>query len=108
MLFGRLPKTLSETIYALLMHFFWVGALGAIFAFFIRDISSSRGLLGKGVLYGITAGFIFHSIPVLFGVQFLEFYPLSTNISDSISGIIWGFTMAYTLIWLDKKYKKIK
>lgn len=104
-LYGHLPKDWFEAAYAFLLQLLWVGMLGVIFAFVIRDLSTSQGLLIKGGFFGVLSGFIIYAMPTFFGVQFLEFTPLRTVVSNHIGGLLWGLTMAYSLNFLDSKYK---
>ncbi len=107
-LFGRLPRNTLEIGYALFIHLVLSGALGVVFALFIRDVTTSRGLLVKGVIFGLVIGFIFSSIPVMFGVQFLEFIPVGTTISNHVGGLLWGLVTAYSLGWLDRRSGKVR
>ena len=106
LLYGRLPQNSIEVIYALFIHFVWVGFLGVVFVLIIGDMSESQGLLVKGAGYGLISGFIIYAIPVVFGIQFLEFTPVETVISNHIGGVIWGLTMVRSLSYMDKKYNR--
>lgn len=98
--YGDLPRTLPETLYALMLHLVWVGLLGVLFAYIIPRITS-RGYLLTGAFYGLASGIIIYAIPTLLRTPYISEFPFKTTISNHIGAIIWGFTMAQVLRWLD-------
>jgi len=99
-IYGHLPYNTFQTFYALIIQLLWVGLLGIIFAFLVPTITS-RGYLGKGVIYGIISGLIIYGITTIFRVPNLVIFSTTTVISNHVGGIIWGLVMAYTLHKLD-------
>jgi len=50
-LYGHLPNTIFQAVYAQLIQLLWVGLLGIVFAFLIPTVTS-RGYLIKGLYHG--------------------------------------------------------
>lgn len=103
LIFGDLPKSHAEGLFALWMQLLWVGVLGAGFAFLIPHVTSQAYLL-KGMLYGVVFGFFIYTIPTLFQMPILKEASLATALSNHIGGAIWGLVMSKTLYLLDKKF----
>ncbi len=97
--YGDLPRTLAETLYALMLHLVWVGLLGVLFAYLIPH-NNSRGYLLTGAFYGLASGIIIYAIPTLLRTPYISKFPFNTTISNHIGAILWGVTLAYTLRWL--------
>ncbi len=101
--FGDLPRSLVEGLFALLMHLLWVGVLGIGFAFLIPHVTS-QGYLLKGMIYGVVLGFLVYAIPTVFQMPILEETSMATVFSNHTGGAIWGLVMSKTLHLLDKKF----
>jgi uncharacterized membrane protein len=101
--FGDLPRNHIQGVIALALQFLWVGTLGIIFAFLIPQVTSQAYLL-KGLLFGVTVGFIIYAIPTLFQMPILAEHSTATVVSNHIGGAIWGVVMSKTLHLLDKKF----
>ncbi|KJS14280.1 MAG: hypothetical protein VR67_00600 [Peptococcaceae bacterium BRH_c8a] len=99
-IYGSLPTSTFQIVYAQIIQLLWVGLLGIIFALLIPAITS-RFYLGKGVIYGLMSGFIIYAITTLFRIPNLVIFSTTTVLSNHIGGIIWGLTMAYVLRRLD-------
>lgn len=99
-MYGHLPKTTFQAVYALTTQLIWVGLLGILFAFLVPKVTS-RSYLGKGVFYSLSMGLIIYAIPRLFKIPELIITPTTTVISNHIGAIIWGLTMAHVLRLLD-------
>jgi len=99
-IYGSLPTSTFQIVYAQIIQLLWVGLLGIIFALLIPAITS-RFYLGKGVIYGLMSGFIIYAITTLFRTPNLVIFSTTTVLSNHIGGIIWGLTMAYVLRRLD-------
>jgi len=99
-IYGSLPTSTFQIVYAQIIQLLWVGLLGIIFALLIPAITS-RFYLGKGVIYGLMSGFIIYAITTLFRIPNLVIFSTTTVLSNHIGGIIWGLTMAYVLRLLD-------
>ncbi len=104
-IFGDLPRSHLEGLFAFFMQLLWAGLLGIIFAYLIPQITS-RGYMLKGAIFGILAGFIIYAIPTLFQIPFLKDHSLATATANHLGGLIWGLTTARTLYWLDKAIVK--
>jgi hypothetical protein len=89
----------------LLVQLGWSGTLGIILAFLLPKFSS-KGFLGKGMIYTFMVAFIFRGIVVLFQVPFLDKVSYTTSFLNFASGLVWGLVTVYTLYWLDKKLQK--
>ncbi len=103
-LYGSLPNSHTEGLFALVMQILWSGTLGIIFAFLIPYVTSSK-LLIKGAVFGLIVGFITYAIPTILQMPVLKEHSLITVVSNHIGGAIWGLTMAQTLRWLDSASK---
>lgn len=101
-LYGDLPRTHFQGLFALIIQLLWVGLLGIIFAYLI-SYTTSRGYLLKGAYYGVVIGLIIYAIPALFRTPYLTLHSTATVLSNHTGGLIWGLTMAQTLRWLDKR-----
>jgi uncharacterized membrane protein YagU involved in acid resistance len=99
-LYGHLPNSVLEAVYALLIQILWVGLLGILFAYLVPVITS-RGYLLKGAIYGLLMGFIIYAVTTVYKVPNLTTFNLATVFSNHIGGLIWGLTMAYVLYRLD-------
>lgn len=88
-LYGQLPRNWFEALYALLLQLLWVGLLGVIFAFLIRDLSTSKGLLIKGVFFGVISGFIIMGYQLCLECNILNL-PHKEQLFQTISGVSYG------------------
>lgn len=100
LIFGHLPTTFTETVYAQITQLIWAGFLGTIFAYVIPGVTSRTPLL-KGTIWGFITGFILYAIAIIVRMPYFTRISTGTSISQFIGGIIWGLTMAYTLKLLD-------
>lgn len=105
-IFGDLPRSFIEGLFALLMHLLWVGVLGIGFAFLIPQVTS-QGYLLKGMIYGVVLGFFIYAIPTLLQTPILKETSLATVFSNHTGGAIWGLVMSQTLHVLDKRYGSV-
>ncbi|MCR6544301.1 hypothetical protein [Dehalobacterium formicoaceticum] len=102
MIFGHLPYTMGEVIFALLSQFLLAGFLGMIFTYLIELKITSRNHWLKGVVFGYLAGYLIFAVAVTFQVPYIITRSLDTVITQFIGALIWGLTMSYILSWLDK------
>lgn len=100
LLYGRLPGSFAETSFALLMHILWTGTLGIIFAYMI-PLTTSRGYLLKGAVFGIISGFIIYAMPTLLQTPILSENNFLSTFSNHIGGLVWGLTTAQMLRFLE-------
>lgn len=99
---GRGPQDVAEIIYMLIIQFGFFGVLGIGFALIIPHISSKR-LIFKGAIFGLTIWFILFSLPFLLQIGHLEVFPLKSVVVHSVSSMLWGITLAFILKWVDNK-----
>ena len=99
---GRGPQDVAEIIYMLIMQFGFFGVLGVVFALIVPLISSRR-LIFKGAVFGLSVWFILFSLPTLFQIGQLEVFPLKTVLVHSVSSILYGVALAFILKWVDNK-----
>lgn len=104
-IYGHKPHGTLETMFASLAVMAFMSVLGIFFAFLIKDIGSAHLWL-KGWIYGNTIWFSIYAITLLFKVTEIETISLPSAFSNFLASSIWGVTMAYALIWLDKKVKQ--
>jgi len=81
-LYGELPRTVGETLYALIIHLVWVGLLGVVFAYLIPRITTSRGYLILGAFYGLSVGIIVYAIPALLSTPYISKFPFTTTLAQ--------------------------
>jgi len=102
LLFGHLPASHLEAVYALLIQIVWSGFLGILLAYVFKDTTSNYYLL-KGVIFALVSGFILYAIPVLFNIQPLASSTLTTVITNHMGGALWGLSAAWFLKRLDAR-----
>jgi len=101
-IYGHTSKTVFETLFAFAIAYLFLAFLGAIFAYIITGLTS-KNLLIKGWVYGVFIWFSTYALTLLFRVPQLLDISLTSAISNFIGASIWGLSMAYSLLWLNKK-----
>lgn len=104
-IYGILPTTWYDFLFALICHLFWTGFLGIIFAYLLSRVTP-QGYLFKGAFYGFLVGFFIYGVAILLRMPFFTMIPFPTSLGNAIGGILWGVTTAHLLYWLDAKDKK--
>lgn len=99
-IYGHEPQSLVQVLFSILTELIFVGTLGAIFAYFIRNVSS-RNLLLKGWSYGVFIWFIIYAVTSTFNIGGLADIEHKTAVSNFLGASIWGLSLAYALKWLD-------
>jgi hypothetical protein len=101
--FNHKPQGFLQNLVALLVAMAFLGLAGVSFSMFIKVISNQNILL-KGCVYGASIWFIISSIVSIFQIK--DLYPIdfSTSTINLIAGILWGIVMAWTLLFLNRKY----
>ncbi len=107
LVYGKKPVTIVETYFATVYVYFFLGLLGILFSYLIPKITS-KNYLFKGVIFSLFIWFLAHTITVLFKVPELTNLPLKTALSNSVSAILWGLSLGYTLSWFDNRVKTKK
>ena len=102
-LYGHPPIGFGQTLYALFFHLFWAGFLGVIFAFAV-PIITSRGLLFKGIFYSLICSFLIYAVPRLYQMPQFKTTLFKTTLSNNIGAIIWGASLALTLLFIEKVF----
>lgn len=110
LIYGHKPQSGLEAVFGFVVAYLFLATLGGIFAYVITGITSMNLLL-KGGLFGALIWFVSYTITLLFKVPELADIPLKSAFFNLVSGIVWGISMAYALLWLDRRiptprYKK--
>ncbi|MCR6545705.1 hypothetical protein NVS47_09320 [Dehalobacterium formicoaceticum] len=100
-IFGHLPHSMGELVFALFSHFLWVGFMGTIFAYLIELKITSRLYWLKGIIFGYVAGFLIYAAGIALKMPHIMTRSLDSVITQFIGASIWGFTMAYLLHRMD-------
>lgn len=95
---------MAEIIFMLVVQFGFFGVLGVVFALIIPHLSSKH-LIFKGAIFGLTIWFILFSLPFLLRIGHLEVFPLKSVVVHSVSAILYGMTLAFILKWVDNTIK---
>lgn len=103
-IYGSKPNNLLEYSVAIFGQFLFAGLLGIIFAYFIPQVTS-KNIIIKGVIFGLTTWFVLFIIPLLFKIKELMETHAISSASDAVTALIYGFVVALTLNWLDKRQK---
>lgn len=101
-IFGDLPRSHLQGLFALWMHILWSGLLGIGFAFLIPQVTS-RYYLIKAAFYGVMIGFLSYAAPTLLQMPILAKHSFATVFSNHVGGLVWGIVLGLTLRWLDRK-----
>ncbi len=103
---GKKPETAFEIAFFIGGQFVFLGLLGSVFALILPFVTSKH-LLFKGALYGITAWFLLFSLPFLLQIPELKNVPLKTALTHLVSSLLWGMALAFILKKIDKKVLKV-
>lgn len=95
-IFGYLPHTAGQYIFALAIQITFLGILGGAFAF-ILPLLSSEHIWFKGASYGATIWFAFFSLPHLLQLPELKEIPLPTAVANVSAAVAWGVALAFAL-----------
>ena len=96
------PFTFEELAFALLGHIYISGALGVGFAYLVPQIANSNlGL--KGIVFSIVIWYITYSTATLFTLPGTIPTPFNTAVTDGISAILFGLSLAVALQALTPK-----
>lgn len=100
-IFGHMPLSKPEAIYALAVQLGFSGGLGVLMSYFIKGVGS-QGIFLKGIIFGLGTAFVIYAVPALFQVPGLFIIPFSTVVANHMGAAIWGFVTAYSLNYLDR------
>jgi len=105
-IYGHLPNTLAEIIFAQMGQLFFAGFLGFILSVILLKLTSGNYLI-KGLLFGLIAWFALYAISIAIRLPSLEQHTLNTTISHFISSSVYGLLLTFTLNWFDKASFKV-
>ncbi|MDD3893426.1 MAG: hypothetical protein PHU36_00180 [Syntrophomonadaceae bacterium] len=100
LIWGDLPKSTWEVIFAEVIHIASAGLLGIVFAYLLPKLESGYLLL-KGSTYGAATWFLIHTAGSFFHVPILEKSTSGTTFSHLISATVYGMVLAVSLTWLE-------
>lgn len=105
--FNHLPKGFLDSLLAEVVVIAFQAALGGIFAIWIKSVSSENILL-KGGFYGGFAWFTIYAVTALYKLEGL--YPLGagTALCSMIASVIYGVTLGWALLVINRKYEESK
>lgn len=103
-IYGYLPGKWYEFLLAFGAHLLWTGFLGILFSYLLPKLTM-QGFRVKGALFGFIIGFFIYGVAILLRMPFFTKIPFLTSTSNAIGGILWGFTTAHALGWLDRVTK---
>lgn len=99
---GRRPEGLIERVFFISVEFAFLGVLGVLFALIIPHISSKHLIL-KGAIYGISVWMTLFSLPFLLQLPEIGVFPLKTVIFNISASFVWGGAMALILKKVDSR-----
>ncbi|MEW6660777.1 MAG: hypothetical protein ACOY9Y_07750 [Bacillota bacterium] len=104
LIFGRQPVGALEIAVSLAGQLFFTSLLGVFFAYLI-SMTTSRGYILKGLVYGLAVWFASYAISILFRVPTLVRFRLDTVTSNIVGALLFGLVLAVALKWLDEQVK---
>lgn len=104
LVFGEIPSTIGQSIFAHFVQLFFSALVGAVFAYWIKKVSE-RNLMFKGISFGLFIWFFAFSVSQLFKLQYLQKLDLETVIVNNIAAIIYGIMLGISLRWLKPEGK---
>ncbi len=96
MIYGRLPASVPEAIFAQFGQLVFSGFVGIIFAYMMLKLTSGNYLL-KGWIYAVILWFTLYAISSLFKIPNLQRHTLETALTTFASGSVYGLMMAEML-----------
>ncbi len=93
LLFGRPPMMLTEDIWAGVVSAVAAGFFGIIFYFLILLVGK-KYLYFKGLLYGISAWYVWYSMILMVFSEKIDIITLSTSLSSTAVSSIYGLILA--------------
>lgn len=101
-LWGDMPKSLWEAVFAQLIAMFFCGLIGISFAYLLPKLGTNyRGL--KGATYTAAFLFILYAMGMFFKVPLLEKAAPETCLSNLVSSSIFGLVLDRILQWEEKR-----
>lgn len=101
-LWGDMPKSLWEVVFAQLIAMFFCGLIGITFSYLLPKLGTDyRGL--KGATYTAAFLFILYAMGMFFKVPLLEKAAPETCLSNLVSSSIFGLVLDWILRWEEKR-----
>lgn len=97
--FNHRPDGILEMIIAEASVWIFCGVLAVGFVYLIKAIST-RSIIFKGVIYGISSWFLIYGIVTIFRIDGLYPSDFPTSATHLLGGLIYGMSMAYSFIYL--------
>ena len=102
LVFGKIPSTMGQSIFAHLVQLFFSALLGVLFGYWVKRVTD-RFIVFKGITFSLFVWFFAFSMTQLYKLQFLNQFDLETVIVNNIAAIIYGIMLGNTLRWLQRK-----
>lgn len=101
MIFGRRPAEGAELLLAWGAHLGYSAVMGTVFAYLIQGITS-RYILFKGGVFGVTVWFSAYIITGLYRVPYIWTASLPTAVTHFLASAAYGIVLAAVLRWFDR------
>lgn len=103
--FNHKPAGWLESIFSEVIVLLQMVGLGILFAWVIKIISHYNLVL-KGAIYGGLTWFIIYVLAVLNKVKGIYgVVDFNTSVINLVGSIIWGLTLGWALLFLNRKYE---
>jgi len=101
--FNHRPQDLLQAVVAELVVWAFVGFLGAFFVLMLNVIGR-KNIVMKGSFWGLLSWLLIYGFVTVFRIEGL--YPTNfiTSVIHLIGGMLYGTVMAYTFVYVTKKY----
>ncbi len=101
---GRVPHTLAESIYGLIIHLFWTGLMGVFLSYLLSDVNSRFSLV-IGALYAFFITFVFRVVLILYKIPIFSEVSVTTNLLNTAVAFIWGLLAGEVFFRLNTRSK---
>ena len=106
LILGKAPHGTAETIFGLLLHWGFCGAVGILFAYLVNhEIITNKNLAIKGWGVGLGFWFLINILTMIYRVPNLAVIPVRTAIINALASSIFGIVMGLTFKRLNDKEK---
>lgn len=102
-IYGIMPETWNEFLFAFASHIVWTGFLGSGLAYLLPRLTL-QGLRTKGALFGFLISFFIYALAILGRLPYFSKIPFATAATNALGGLLWGAITAHCLkYWLPDK-----
>jgi len=101
-IYGHLPITNYEVVFAQLGQIFFSGFAGILFSYMLLKLTSGNYLL-KGWIFGILMWFGLYATSIALRLPTLTNHDFHTSLAHFISSTVYGLVLASVLNYLDKR-----